>query len=48
VAKQVLEASSVLQQLEDTQEETNLSNVSRDKWADILEKMSPDDFKYKM
>ena len=48
VAKEVLEASSVLQQLEDTQEETNLSNVSRDKWADILEKMSPDDFKYKM
>lgn len=48
VAKQVLEASSVLQQLEDTQEETNLSNVSRDKWAEILEKMSPDDFKYKM
>ena len=26
----------------------NLSNVSRDKWAEILEKMSPDDFKYKM
>ena len=48
VAKQVLEASSVLQQLEDTQEETNLSSVSRDKWAEILEKMSPDDFKYKM
>jgi bifunctional DNase/RNase len=47
VAKQVLEASSVLQQLED-QEETNLSSVSRDKWAEILEKMSPDDFKYKM
>ncbi len=48
VAKQVLEASNVLQQLEDTQEETNLSSVSRDKWAEILEKMSPDDFKYKM
>jgi bifunctional DNase/RNase len=48
VAKQVLEASDVLQQLEDTQEETNLSSVSRDKWAEILEKMSPDDFKYKM
>ena len=48
VAKQVLEASSSLQQLEETQEETNLSNVSRDKWSDILEKMSPDDFKYKM
>jgi uncharacterized protein len=47
VAKKVLEASSVLQQAEATQEK-NLSNVSRDKWADILEKMSPEDFKYKM
>jgi hypothetical protein len=47
VAKRVLEASSILQQSEEAQEK-NLSNVSRDKWADILEKMSPDDFKYKM
>ena len=47
VAKAVLEASSVLQQMEETKE-TNLSNISRDKWAEILEKMSPDDFKYKM
>jgi bifunctional DNase/RNase len=47
VARQVLEASSVLQQTEDGQGQ-NLSNVSRDKWAEILEKMSPDDFKYKM
>ena len=47
VAKKVLEASSVLQQLEDSKE-TDLSNVSRDKWAEILEKMSPEDFKYKM
>jgi hypothetical protein len=47
VAKKVLEASSILQQMEETAE-TNLSNVSRDKWADILDKMSPDDFKYKM
>lgn len=47
VAKGVLEASSVLQQVEEGKE-TNLSNVSRDKWAEILEKMSPDDFKYKM
>lgn len=47
VAKKVLEASSVLQQPEETQEQ-NLSNVSRDKWAEILEKMSPEDFKYKM
>jgi hypothetical protein len=47
VAKAVLEASSVLQQADDSKEQ-DLSNVSRDKWADILEKMSPDDFKYKM
>jgi hypothetical protein len=47
VAKKVLETSSVLQQNEETQEQ-NLSNVSRDKWAEILEKMAPEDFKYKM
>jgi bifunctional DNase/RNase len=47
VAKKVLEASNILQQLEESQEQ-NLSNVSRDKWAEILEKMSPEDFKYKM
>ena len=48
VAAQVLESSSVLQQKEEGEEEADLSSVSRDKWADILEKMSPDDFKYKM
>jgi len=47
VSKKVLEASSVLQQM-DGAKETDLSNVSRDKWAEILEKMTPDDFKYKM
>ena len=47
VAKKVLEASSVLQQMEEGKEQ-NLSNVSRDKWAEILEKMSPEDFKHKM
>jgi uncharacterized protein len=47
VAKKVLESSSVLQQMEDDKEQ-NLSNVSRDKWAEILEKMAPEDFKYKM
>lgn len=47
VAKRVLETSSVLQQMEEGNE-TNLSNVARDKWAEILEKMTPDDFKYKM
>jgi bifunctional DNase/RNase len=48
VARRVLEASSVLQQGEEASGEPNLSNVSRDKWAEILERMSPDDFKYKM
>jgi len=47
VDKQVIESSSVLQQSEES-DANNLSNVSRDKWAEILEKMSPDDFKYKM
>jgi bifunctional DNase/RNase len=48
VARRVLEASSLLQQNEAGPSESNLSNVSRDKWSEILEKMSPDDFKYKM
>lgn len=49
VARRVLEASSVLPQGdEETAAESNLSNVSRDKWSEILERMSPDDFKYKM
>ena len=47
VAKKVLESSSVLQQAEDGQEQ-DLSNVSRDKWGEILEKMTAEDFKYKM
>jgi bifunctional DNase/RNase len=47
VARRVLEASSVLQQ-DESSNENNLSNVSPDKWSEILEKMSPDDFKYKM
>src|SRR4051812_48162681 len=46
VDKRVIETSSVLQQSEEAN--ANLSNVSRDKWSEILEKMSPDDFKYKM
>jgi len=48
VAKKVLEASSNVQQKVEEPQEHNLSNVARDKWAEILEKMSPDDFKYKM
>ncbi|MGH7928025.1 MAG: bifunctional nuclease family protein [Candidatus Binatia bacterium] len=49
VAKAVLEASSVLQQSEDTKDTPveNISNVSQEKWAEILEKMTPQDFKYK-
>ena len=46
VAKAVLEASSILQQSEEGKE-PDFSNVSKEKWAEILEKMSPDDFKYK-
>lgn len=48
VAKKVLEASSILQQDEEEGQEQNLSNVSPEKWADILDRMTPDDFKYKM
>ncbi len=49
VAKAVLEASSMLQQNEDANERgvENVSNVSKEKWAEILEKMGPEDFKYK-
>ncbi len=47
VAKAVLEASSVLQQTEEGKE-PDFANVSKEKWAEILEKMSPEDFKYKM
>jgi len=49
VAKAVLEASSVLQQSEEAREAPveNVSNVSQEKWAEILEKMNPQDFKYK-
>ena len=50
VAKAVLEASSILQQNEEGKDPPveNVSNVSQEKWAEILEKMTPDDFKYKM
>ena len=50
VAKAVLEASSVLQQSEEGKDAAveNVSNVSKEKWAEILEKMAPEDFKYKM
>jgi hypothetical protein len=50
VAKKVLEASSELESTEQQppQSEQNLAGVSRDKWSEILERMSPEDFKYKM
>jgi bifunctional DNase/RNase len=50
VAKAVLEASSVLQQNEEGKDDAtveNVSNVSKEKWAEILENMAPEDFKYK-
>ena len=49
VAKAVLEASSVLQQSDDGKDAPveNISNVSQEKWSEILEKMGPGDFKYK-
>jgi len=49
VAKAVLEASSVLQQGEEGREGAveNVSNVSKEKWSEILENMAPEDFKYK-
>lgn len=47
VAKKVLEQSSFVQEGEEGGEQ-NLSNISPDRWAEILEKMAPDDFKYKM
>ncbi len=49
VAKKVLEASSELESAqEQPQSGQNLAAVSRDKWSEILERMAPEDFKYKM
>lgn len=52
VAKAVLEMSSELHEAAEQgaagATDQNLAGVSRDKWSEILEKMSPDDFKYKM
>ncbi|HTW87781.1 MAG TPA: bifunctional nuclease family protein [Candidatus Binataceae bacterium] len=51
VAKQVLEVSSELHEAPTTEggaTDQNLAGVSRDKWSEILERMSPEDFKYKM
>jgi hypothetical protein len=51
VAKQVLLDSSEPQESQAEgggSSEQNLAGVSRDKWSEILERMSPEDFKYKM
>ena len=51
VAKAVLESSSELRESAEqavSAADQNLASVSRDKWSEILEKMSPEDFKYKM
>jgi len=51
VAKSVLESSSELRESAEqavSAGDQNLAGVSRDKWSEILEKMSPEDFKYKM
>ena len=50
VSKAVLEASSVLQQADETKPAAveDISNVSKEKWSEMLQKMNPDDFKYKM
>lgn len=47
VAKKVIEESSILQEPTENQDQ-NLSDISPDKWAEILAEMSPEDFKYKM
>jgi bifunctional DNase/RNase len=50
VAKKVLELSSELREAESegASPDQNLAGISRDKWSEILERMSPEDFKYKM
>jgi bifunctional DNase/RNase len=51
VAKTVLESSSELRESAEQEAgatDQNLAGVSRDKWSEILERMSPEDFKYKM
>ena len=54
VAREVLEASSVPSREKGDEEERprpaqqNLSDVSPEEWAKILENLDPDDFKYKM
>lgn len=51
VARKVLQASESAVRVAEAESKSgdpDLQNVSREKWSEILEKMSPDDFKYKM
>ena len=48
VAEHVLESSAALGSESPSKDSSNLSNLSPDKLAEILEKMGPDDFKYRM
>jgi bifunctional DNase/RNase len=53
VARQVLEASSVPSATEKTEEgdastQKDLSDIAPEEWSEILERLDPDDFKYKM
>jgi bifunctional DNase/RNase len=48
VAKHVLERASLLVQDGEESAGQNFSNISPEKWAEILANMTPDDFKYKM
>ncbi len=48
VARSVLDAAAPVSDENASEEERDLSSISREKWREILEKMSPDDFKYKM
>jgi bifunctional DNase/RNase len=48
VARAVIESSSVLRSDEEGGGDAGLAHVSPDKWSEILAKMDPEDFKYKM
>ncbi len=47
VAKSVLETSKILQQAQDSMDFI-LSNLSKQRWGEILESISREDFKYEM
>jgi len=47
VAKSVLETSNILRQAQDSKDFI-LSNLTKQRWGEILESMSPEDFKYEM